>query len=329
MSGARGSLDEEFNTDDLPSSPSIISIGKYHNATHHQDGLFSFVYRAESPKEIIEDDPTSKPLHRIVALKVTTPSLMTEPHDSQREARILQQSCHEHIIPLLDVFQQAGGRLVLVFPFLPFDLETVLRKDRLNPESAKSHLSDLFRALEFLHARGIIHRDVKPSNILLKTASGPAYLSDFGIAWSPEDTASEEAHEKITDVGTTSYRPPELLFGNKSYGCSLDLWAAGCVAAECTSLSSRTLFDAGELGSELALIQSIFRSLGTPTLGNWPVNGLPCLCRVPVSPSLTVSRKQQIFRTGGRWPSTSFPPNHGQSYYPKLHQMRGILLASS
>ena len=284
ISGAQESLDEESNTDHLPSSPSMVSIGKYQHATHHQDGLFSFVYRAESPRETIKDDPNAKLLNKVVALKVTTPSLMTEPHDSQREARILRQSCHENIIPLLDVFQQAGGRLVLVFPFMSYNLETMLRKDQLNHERAKSHLSDLFRALEFLHSRGVIHRDVKPSNILLKTASGPAYLSDFGIAWSPEDAASEEAHEKITDVGTTSYRPPELLFGNKSYGCSLDLWAAGCVAAECASLGNRTLFDAGELGSELALIQSIFRSLGTPTLRNWPVTGMPCPSRVPMPP---------------------------------------------
>ena len=196
---------------------------------------------------------------------------MVEPHDSAREARILGALHNDHVVPLLDVFQQAGGRLVLVFPFLPYGLQSLLDKGRLQQDQAQSHLRDLFGGLAYLHAAGIIHRDVKPSNILLKTPSGPAFLADFGIAWSQVDVASEPPEAKITDVGTTSYRPPELLFGNRKYGCSLDLWAAGCVVAEAASLSNITLFDSGDLGSELALIQSIFKSLGTPTIETWPV----------------------------------------------------------
>lgn len=247
--------------------PSAVNIGKYINATHHRDGLYSFVYKACIAESSFEDTRTT-----LVALKVTTPSLMEEPHDSEREVRILNSLKHDHIIPLLEAFQQAGGRLVLVFPFMPFDLEQLLKNNRLHYDQVRTHLHELFSALAFLHGKGIIHRDVKPSNILLKSFSGPAYLADFGIAWSPVDEASEEPAKKITDVGTTSYRPPELLFGNTAYGCSLDLWAAGCVLAEASSLSTKTLFDSGELGSELSLIQSIFKSLGTPTLDNWPVN---------------------------------------------------------
>ena len=74
------------------------------------------------------------------------------------------------------------------------------------------------------------------------------------------------------DVGTTSYRPPELLFGKQWYDSSLDMWAAGCVAAQVVSLGSQTLFDSGDLGSDLALIKSIFSTLGTPDLKIWPVS---------------------------------------------------------
>ncbi len=162
----------------------------------------------------------------------------------------------------------------MVFPFMPYDLEQVLQRQQLSESQSKACLRDLFTALAHLHSQGIIHRDVKPSNILLKSLSGPAYLADFGIAWSGDDPASEPTNQKITDVGTTCYRPPELLFGNTRYGTELDLWAAGCVVAEVTGLGGRTLFDAGELGSELALIQSIFKSLGTPNLEVWPVYGL-------------------------------------------------------
>lgn len=117
----------------------------------------------------------------------------------------------------------------------------------------------------------IIHRDIKPSNILLSSIS-TAYLADFGIAYAPNDPASEPPDQKITDVGTTCYRPPELLFGRKDYGCEIDLWAAGCVVAEIVEGYGHdwSLFDAGELGSELALLKSIFETLGTPDEVVWP-----------------------------------------------------------
>ena len=130
----------------------------------------------------------------------------------------------------------------------------------------------MFLGLAHLHNLDIIHRDIKPSNILLASPNGPACLSDFGIAWSPSDSASEPADEKILDVGTTCYRPPELLFGNQKYNTSLDMWAAGCVTAQVMCLGGKTLFDAGDLGSELALIKSIFETLGTPNLDVWPVS---------------------------------------------------------
>ena len=91
----------------------------------------------------------------------------------------------------------------------------------------------------------------------------------------PDDPtpSSEPAGSKITDVGTTCYRPPELLFGDTSYGTSLDLWAAGCVVAESVGgrgRHQRELFDAGPVGGELGLVKSIFETLGTPDDERWP-----------------------------------------------------------
>ena len=108
--------------------------------------------------------------------------------------------------------------------------------------------------------------------MLLASPSGPTYLADFGISWKEDDPESEPADRKITDVGTTCYRPPELLFGYTAYDSSLDMWAAGCTIAEALLGDGRTLFDAGPLGSELALIASIFNTLGTPTDKSWPVS---------------------------------------------------------
>lgn len=102
--------------------------------------------------------------------------------------------------------------------------------------------------------------------------SGPS--PDFGIAWKDGDKGSEPAGQKITDVATTCYRAPEILFGFRGYGVALDLWAAGCVVAEAVTVGHKQLFDSGPVGSDLSLIQSIFVTLGTPDEEIWPVSGL-------------------------------------------------------
>ena len=257
--------DNEHIHSDLPNSGA--QIGRFINAQHFRDGLFSEVFKASTPDfKQTDEQPT------LVALKVTIPSMMKPPHDAIREARILAVAKSEHVIPLLETFQQAGGRFVMAFPFMLYDLSGPLHQKQLNDDSRRRILKDMFSGLAHLHSLGIIHRDIKPSNILLSSPEGPAYLADFGIAWSPSDPSSEPAHEKILDVGTTCYRPPELLFGNQAYGTSLDMWAAGCVVAQVVCLNGHTLFDAGDLGSELALIKSIFETLGTPDLDVWPVS---------------------------------------------------------
>ncbi|KAL6707641.1 mitogen-activated protein kinase [Coniothyrium glycines] len=259
----------EEDEDHVP-TPGGQTVGKYQNAVYHREGLFSVIYKASAPSDggYFPGDVAFR--SRVVALKITTPSVMEAPHDSKREAQIMRLSASERVLPLLDTFREDGSRFVLVFPFLRYDFSELLKEKRLSKAQRKKCLKDLFTALAHIHGQGIVHRDVKPSNILLKSLDGPAYLSDFGIAWAPEAPGDEAPDAKITDVGTTCYRPPELLFGNKKYGCSLDLWAAGCTVAEALDSEHETLFDSGELGSDLALIQSIFKKLGTPTLEMWP-----------------------------------------------------------
>ncbi|KAH3919428.1 hypothetical protein HBH56_014220 [Parastagonospora nodorum] len=255
--------DEEY----VP-TPGGRTIGKYQNATYYREGLFSAVYKAPALDDGGYFPPEAK--NKVVALKVTTPSTMEAPHDSKREAKILSVAASDNVIPLLETFRENSSHFILVMPFMRYSVNELLQDKKLSGPQMKNCLKDLFSGLAHIHGQGIIHRDIKPSNILLKSLDGPAYLSDFGIAWAPGVVGAEPADSKITDVGTTCYRPPELLFGNTSYGCNLDLWAAGCTVAEVLDPNHATLFDSGELGSDLALIQSMFKKLGTPNLDVWP-----------------------------------------------------------
>ncbi|RPA92824.1 kinase-like protein [Choiromyces venosus 120613-1] len=242
-----------------------ITIGRFTGCRHHNSGIFSDVYKA-----LLKPMTLMSPA-QFVALKVTIPSRMAPPHNSHREARFLQKSEHKCIVKLLEKFTLPTSQFVMVFPFYNHNLDTLLKSNiKITSDQMTGIFQDILCALEHIHSMGIIHRDVKPSNILLADADGPAVLADFGIAWSPEDSESEPAERKITDVGTTCYRPPEILFGNTAYSTSLDMWAFGCVVAECYIDGHEPLFDAGDLGSELQLIGSIFRKLGTPTLETWP-----------------------------------------------------------
>lgn len=235
------------------------TIGQYRACSHIFDGLHSTIYKSQYETGAL------------VALKVTTPHLLGPPHNAHREAQLLRRAASEKVIPLLETFNIDGGRFILVFPYKKHDFEVLLRRGLLTAPQTRSVLRDMFSALVSIHESGIVHRDIKPSNILLDSPNGPACLADFGIAWRDGSIEAEAADKKITDVGTTCYRPPEILFGFKGYGSALDLWAAGCVVAEAVTVGHEQLFDSGPVGSDLALIQSIFTTLGTPDEQTWPV----------------------------------------------------------
>jgi len=197
-----------------------------------------------------------------------------EPHNPGREVGILQQLSHPSIITLSETFRDGESRLVLAFPFMPLTLANIIGSGKVPDEVTRKIFHDLLSSLTYLHERGIIHRDIKPSNLLLASPTGPAYLSDFGTAWHPKlSVLDEPAHHKVLEVGTTCYRAPETLFGDRSYGTSLDMWEVGTMFVECIRKPSTPLFesrDTSEDGNQLGLILSMFKTLGTPTRETWP-----------------------------------------------------------
>jgi cyclin-dependent kinase len=246
-------------------------------------------------------------------VKVTIPHMMAAPHDVHREARLLREASHTHIIPLTETFNLVGGRFALVFPFMRYDFDRLLRRDMVTAAQTRSILRDMFRALTHLHGLGILHRDIKPSNILMESPNGPAYLADFGISWKEGDAGSEPPAQKITDVGTTCYRAPEILFGFKGYGASLDLWAAGCVVAEAISVGHHQLFDSGPVGSDLSLIFSIFKTMGTPDEQRWPVSFPP-----PTKTKIihNIVQEVRVLPDWGKVEFHSYPPQTWEDILP-------------
>jgi len=234
-----------------------ITIGVFKDCHHIASGLVSEVYKSTSH-----------------ALKVIVETHNVEPHDANREVKILQSLSHISIIALLSTFRDREQRLVLDFPYMPLTLAKVIGTGNVPERLTRSCFRDCFSGLAYLHDQKIIHRDIKPSNILLASAHGPAYISDFGTAWHPVySLATEPTQHKVLEVGTTCYRTPETMFGKRDYGTSIDLWAAGVMLAECLRKPPKPLFesrDANEDGNQLGLILSIFKTLGTPTEKSWP-----------------------------------------------------------
>lgn len=154
-------------------------------------------------------------------------------------------------------------KLTLVFEHCDQDLKKYF--DSLNGEIdldvVKSFMYQLLRGLAFCHSHNVLHRDLKPQNLLINK-NGELKLADFGLARAfgiPVKCYSAE-------VVTLWYRPPDVLFGAKLYTTSIDMWSAGCIFAELAN-AGRPLFPGSDVDDQL---KRIFKLLGTPTEENWP-----------------------------------------------------------
>ncbi|MGI5220440.1 protein kinase domain-containing protein [Nocardia sp. CA-290969] len=169
---------------------------------------------------------------RLVAVKVLAPEFAhnaTYRKRFQREAQAAARLSEPHIVPIHD-FGEIDGRLFLDMRLVQGpNLATLLaERDHLEPEEAVEVVAQIAAALDAAHAEGLVHRDVKPSNILV-TPAGFAYLIDFGIARSDEDTTVTTTGAVI---GTFAYMAPERLADDDS-GAPSDVYSLACVLYEC------------------------------------------------------------------------------------------------
>ncbi|EGT40739.1 hypothetical protein CAEBREN_16225 [Caenorhabditis brenneri] len=178
-----------------------------------------------------------------------------------RELTIMHEMDHPNIIRLLYYYtMQQENCLHFVMEFMPKDLAYVHRQyahnDKQMPASAiKLYMFQLLRGIGFLHLHNIVHRDIKPKNLLVDEANGILKICDFGSA--KRLTKNEP---NITYICSRYYRAPELIFGSKNYDTSIDTWSVGTVVGELLHNSPIFLAD-----SAIDILALQIKAFGTPS----------------------------------------------------------------
>jgi cyclin-dependent kinase 12/13 len=216
-------------------------------------GTFGKVYRARN-----------KYNHRLYALKRVKMESEREgfPVTAVREAKLLESLKHENIICLEQIIhseEQEDGEsgVFFVFPYCEYDLVGLMRKKKLLIDEIRFILYSILHGLAYMHSNGIVHRDVKPSNVLI-SHDGRVCLGDFGLAKSLRSPDYNTLRPLTNRVVTLWYRPPELLLGSTRYDGAVDIWATGCILYEMLGDGSALFFG----NDEFTVLEAIVKRLG-------------------------------------------------------------------
>ncbi|KAM1052620.1 hypothetical protein FF1_000207 [Malus domestica] len=228
-------------------------------------GTYSNVYKAR-------DRDTKK----IVALKKVRFDT-SEPESVKfmaREITMLQKLDHPNIIKLEGIAtSRMQYSLYLVFDFMQSDLTRVISRpgQRLTEPQVKCYMQQLLAGLQHCHENGILHRDIKASNLLIDR-NGMLKIADFGLA----NFFPPKKRPLTSRVVTLWYRAPELLLGSTDYGVGIDLWSAGCLLAE--MFVGRPVMPGR---TEVEQLHRIFKLCGSPGEDYWKKMKLPTSFRPP------------------------------------------------
>lgn len=236
------------------------------------EGAFGYVFYARGPQNRV---------CAIKAFKSNPKDPPVIPAPTIREVYLLTELSHENVINLLHVqVNHAEQALSLVFDYAEYDLDRIIRHHKehcrgrpIPGRMVKSITWQMLQGLSYLHANKVMHRDLKPQNILIMgdgVEQGVVKIADFGLARYVDSPARPLVENG--PVVTLWYRAPELLLGAQHYLMAVDVWAVGAILGELLTLSplfrgveekSRDMYDRSQL-------EHIFAVLGVPTLEDWP-----------------------------------------------------------
>ncbi|OZJ03995.1 Cyclin-dependent kinase 3 [Bifiguratus adelaidae] len=233
----------------MPRSP---PLEKFQKMEKLGEGTYGVVYKAKD-----------KITGEIVALKKIRLEAEQEgiPSTAMREISLLRELKHENIVRLLDIINNES-KLYLVFEYLDLDLKRYMDQagaEGMTPLHIKAFMSQLLVGVRYCHSHRIMHRDLKPQNLLIDR-EGRLVIADLGLARAFGVPMRVYTHEVVT----LWYRSPEVLLGGP-YSTGMDMWSIGCIFAEMTLL--KPLFPGD---SEIDELFRIFRMLGTPNDDVWP-----------------------------------------------------------
>ncbi|KFD65806.1 hypothetical protein M514_04710 [Trichuris suis] len=229
-------------------SLSEIGFGKlesYQKLEKLGEGTYATVYKGRS-----------RLTDALVALKeIRLEQEEGAPCTAIREVSLLRELRHANVVTLHDIIY-TDKTLTLVFEYLDSDLKQYMDAcgNLLSMNNIKIFAFQILRGLAYCHARRVLHRDLKPQNLLINQR-GELKLADFGLARAksvPTKTYSNE-------VVTLWYRPPDILLGCTDYSTHIDMWGVGCILYE--MVTGRPFFPGRTVDEQLHLI---FRALGTP-----------------------------------------------------------------
>lgn len=180
-----------------------------------------------------------------------------------REIKLLQHLRNDNVVSLLEVMVERN-ECFMVFEYLSHDLTGLINHPTFNLTAAhkKDLAKQMFEGLDYLHRRGVLHRDIKAANILISN-QGRLKYADFGLA---RFFSKSRQLDYTNRVITIWYRSPELLLGETRYGPAVDVWSAACVYIE--MFTKRAVFP-GE-GGEISQLDKLYHTLGTPSSTLWP-----------------------------------------------------------
>ncbi|KAM6899558.1 mitogen-activated protein kinase 15 [Xenentodon cancila] len=181
----------------------------------------------------------------------------TDAQRTFREIMFLQEfGDHPNIVKLLNVIRAQNDRdIYLVFEYMDTDLHAVIKKGSLLKDiHIRYVMYQLFKAIKYLHSGNVIHRDQKPSNVLLDTDC-IVKLCDFGLARSLNQIQEDSGNPALTEyVATRWYRAPEILLGSIRYTKGVDMWSLGCILGE--MLVGKALFPGTSTINQIEKIMS-------------------------------------------------------------------------